>query len=130
MGLIAIDAAKSAPPPSPAPDVKGFVPAQKKKGTSSVATIRHFYVDEPYRVAGIQNDLLAHAVRHTFDSDKAVQTIRAADSPLVPYVRESLRSTGFILQEYTERVGIFRWKLGVRSLSREDWQEAGSVQVK
>jgi hypothetical protein len=124
VGFIAIDAAKSTPAPSLA-DPKGFVPAQKTKGTSSVATIRHFYVDEPYRIAGMQDDLLNHAVRHTFNSNKTVQSIRAADSPLIPYVRESLRSNGFKLQEYTERVGVFRWKLGVRLLERADWQKAG-----
>jgi len=124
IGIIAIDAAKSEPAPSS--DVKGFVPAQKTKGTGTVATIRHFYVDEPYRVVGMQNDLLNHAVRHTFEANKTVQSIRAADSQLVPYIRDSLRSSGFKLQEYTEKVGVFRWKLGLRLLEREDWQKAGN----
>jgi hypothetical protein len=116
VGLIAIDASKPIDDPA-------MVKSNKKKGTSSTATLRHFYVQEQYRKAKVQDDLLAHALRHAFSSDGIVQCIRATDSPLIPYARESLRSAGFKLLEYTEEVGVLRWKLGLRMLERADWNQ-------
>ncbi|KAJ7487658.1 hypothetical protein B0H11DRAFT_2014324 [Mycena galericulata] len=92
--------------------------------TSHIATIRHFYVQEPYPASGIQNDLLSHAVNHCFNSEGSlVQEIKAGDSPLVPYARKALQQAGFILQKNTEAVGVFRWKLGIRSLQRDVWEK-------
>jgi GNAT superfamily N-acetyltransferase len=95
-----------------------------KKGTSRIATIRHLYVEDQYRGIGIQRDLLDHALKHTFSSNSPVRTIKASDSPLVPYVRVCLRSAGFQLQKNTETVGLFAWKLGQRILEREEWEKA------
>jgi len=95
-----------------------------KTTTSETATIRHFYVQEPYPAAGIQDDLLAHAVDHCFNAKSAVvQQIKAADSPLVPYVRKSLKEAGFVLEKNTETVGVLRWQLGMRSLQRDAWEK-------
>ncbi|KZT06924.1 uncharacterized protein LAESUDRAFT_749833 [Laetiporus sulphureus 93-53] len=93
-----------------------------KKGTSETAAIRHFYVEEQYRRAGMQHDLLAHAVKHVFSSSQKVKTISAVDSPLKPYVGDALRQQGFELERKTEKVGILRWQNTVRVLSREHWR--------
>jgi hypothetical protein len=70
-----------------------------------------------------QDDLLVYAVQHTFRASEAVQRIRAADSPLLPYISKSLQSAGFQLQEFTEKVGLLRWTLGVRVLERTNWRQ-------
>ncbi|KAJ6575174.1 hypothetical protein B0H19DRAFT_1127508 [Mycena capillaripes] len=94
------------------------------KATSETATIRHFYVQEPYPAAGIQTDLLSHALEHCFNSKPAaVQQIKAGESPLVPYARKALREAGFVLERNTGTVGVFRWKLGVRTLQRDAWEK-------
>jgi GNAT superfamily N-acetyltransferase len=110
IGLIAVDASNK-------PDDKSF--ASESKGKS--ATIRHFYVDEPYRAAKIQEDLLEHAVKHAF-SDPKVQRIEAFDSPLVPYLRACLRNAGFQFDHNTKTVGILRWSLSIRYLNRDEWK--------
>jgi GNAT superfamily N-acetyltransferase len=122
VGLVALDASLDS-------ESSDLISSEKKnnikKGTSRIATIRHFYVEEPYRGVGIQKELLDHAVRHAFNSDSTVRTIKAADSPLVPYVRACLRSAGFQLQKHTGKVGVLAWKLGQRTLERENWEKAG-----
>jgi len=121
VGLIALDASIDSEFNSPVS--KEIMDKTKKKGTSRIATIRHFYVEEPYRVIGIQKDLLDHAVHHAFTSGSIVQVIKAADSPLVSYIRECLRSAGFQLQKHTDKVGVLGWKLGERILEKADWEK-------
>ncbi|KAJ7254059.1 hypothetical protein B0H12DRAFT_1115722 [Mycena haematopus] len=92
--------------------------------SSETATIRHFYVQEPYPAAGIQDDLLSHAVNHCFNANPVVvQRIKGADSPLVPYTRKSLKDAGFVLEKNTDTVGVLRWKLRLRSLQRDVWEK-------
>jgi predicted GNAT family acetyltransferase len=120
IGIIAIDASPEPDESSADQEKKG-----KKKKTpeqSSVAIIRHFYVDEQYRPSGVQDDLLAHAVKHAFTASSVLLQIRAEDSPLTPYIRKSLKSAGFELEQHTETVGVFKWKLGMRVLERSEWE--------
>ncbi|KAJ6604706.1 hypothetical protein DFH09DRAFT_1123563 [Mycena vulgaris] len=113
VGLIAIDAS-----------VEDASRGDRKTTTSQTATLRHFYVQEPYPAAGIQDDLLSHAVTHCLNATPAiVQQIKAPDSPLVPYARKSLKEAGFVLDKNTETVGVFRWKLGIRTLRRAVWEQ-------
>lgn len=122
VGLIALDASfDSESDKAVSPDKK----FQNKKGTAHTAVIRHFHVEEQFRGIAIQKDLLDHAVRHVFSPNSPVHTIKAADSPLIPYVRVCLRTAGFQLQKHTETVGVFSWKLGQRILERDDWEKAG-----
>jgi GNAT superfamily N-acetyltransferase len=117
IGIIALDATPES--------ISEQVPPKTKKGaktpSSPIAVIRHFYVDEIYRKSGIQNDLLAHALRHAFRPDSSIERIKAHDSPLSYYIHQSLQSAGFHLDEHTETVGVFRWKLGTRILERAEW---------
>jgi hypothetical protein len=118
IGIIAIDAN---PESESNPDAKK---RSKKPLSSSVAVIRHFYVDEPYRPTQIQDDLLRHAVKHAFSSDPTLDRIEARDSPLTRYAQQSLKSAGFRLEQHTETVGLFRWKLGTRVLERAEWKKS------
>ncbi|KAF5374978.1 hypothetical protein D9758_000232 [Tetrapyrgos nigripes] len=115
VGLIAVDA--SPEEASPAPRKKS-----KTSQTSDTAIIRHFYVEEPYRAADIQKDLLQYAVRHVFDSSPTVQNIEVITSSLTRYAQKSLHELGFRVKEETKRVGIFGWKLERRVLERVNWR--------
>ncbi|KAK2461877.1 hypothetical protein APHAL10511_006340 [Amanita phalloides] len=96
VGLIAVDAKDS--------DQKD------KKSRASEAIIRHFYVDDPFRGTGIQDDLLAHAISHAFKTP-SIKTIKAEGNPLVPYVLRALRSAGFVRGGNTKSLGLFRWQM-------------------
>jgi GNAT superfamily N-acetyltransferase len=122
IGIIGVDASldSTSDEPTTLKDKKKNIPAKK---SSPTATIRHFFVEEEYRSADIQTDLLSYAVLHAFRSDDTVQRIKASDSPLAPYARETLRSSGFQLEEHTDKVGIFGWKLGIRILERVEWEK-------
>lgn len=127
VGLIALDASSDSTSTetisTSAPPVKTRDGKVKyTKGTSSTATIRHFYVEELYRPAGIQHDLLTHAVRMAFSRDPKVQTIRASDTPLKPYVSEALRQARFQLEAKTEKVGMLRWQNSTHILRRKGWK--------
>ena len=117
VGLLALDASGDAPSTTRKNKNKS------KKETSSTATIRHFFIEEPYRTTGIQVDLLSHAVQHAFTASSTVQAVQVADSPLALYAREAYKTTGFELEKYTEKVGVFGWKLGERKLDRGAWEK-------
>ena len=126
IGTIAVDAIPDSQPEKP-PGKKGKAKEKKGATETSVALIRHFYVDEQYRRSGIQDDLLSHAVKHAFESNAALRQVKAADSPLTRYIRKSLQTGGFRLDQHTETIGVFRWKLGMRVLEREEWEKQVSA---
>ncbi|KAH9946663.1 hypothetical protein B0H21DRAFT_693303 [Amylocystis lapponica] len=129
VGLIAVDAsldsmsdatvATNAPSPSKTKSGK----SHDKKGTSSIAKIRHFYVEEAYRRVAFQKDLLRHAVTHAFVSDQTVQSLLADESPLAHYIGQALQEQGFRLQRRTERVGVLKWQNSSRILERKWWKQ-------
>ncbi|KAH7915808.1 hypothetical protein BJ138DRAFT_1122328 [Hygrophoropsis aurantiaca] len=88
------------------------------KATLRVATIRHFYVEEPFRKIKIQNDLLQHAIRHTFEGGTTVDSISATSSPLIEYIRISLQENGFQYDKTARHVGIYGWKVTKMVLKR------------
>lgn len=122
VGLIALDAS-----PAQIEGDEGAKKAKKAKTkqgeTPHTAIIRHFYVDEAFRGARIQDDLLVHAVDFAFSNDPTLVAVQATDSPLASYTREALRKAGFQLDQYTDKVGILGWKLGVRVMERSEWKK-------
>ncbi|PPR06897.1 hypothetical protein CVT24_011587 [Panaeolus cyanescens] len=86
VGLIALDAS----------------PSNSSEKSTKTGFIRHFYVDEPYRPADIQNDLLRHAVNYAFKTSSTLERVEAPDSPLIPYLRPCFRNAGFALDHHTE----------------------------
>ena len=119
IGIIAIDAS-----PESSHTSRRGKNYEGKGITSPVPILRHLYVDEPYRAIGMQKDLIDHAVRHTFTSSTVVQSIEAADSPLIQYIRLGLREAGFELRKNTKTVGLLGWKLGGRMLERATWEKS------
>ncbi|KAI0732348.1 hypothetical protein C8Q72DRAFT_144638 [Fomitopsis betulina] len=126
VGLIALDASLDSASTSAFSGKDALAKRGKKveypKGTGYTAVIRHFYVDEAYRSAGAQQDLLKFALKHAFESDPAVQEIHCDDTPLRKYVGDALRKAGFQLEWQTEKVGILGWQNCVRTLSRDKWK--------
>ncbi|KAF9531971.1 hypothetical protein CPB83DRAFT_914447 [Crepidotus variabilis] len=117
IGLIAVDASQ--------PSSKDKRNAAKANGkTPKTATIRHFHVDDEFRKANVQQDLLDYAVDHAFNKDPKLERIEVPDSPLIPYTRPTLRDKGFELDHHTQTVGILGWKMGTRYLKREKWSDS------
>ncbi|KAF8640947.1 hypothetical protein AX17_000594 [Amanita inopinata Kibby_2008] len=89
------------------------------------ASVRHFYVEEPYRCSGIQDDLLAHSIHHTFKAGTNVQKIIVEDNPLLSYTGKALRSAGFVQgRSGTGKLGLFKWQLDEVVLDRVRWSQA------
>ncbi|KAH9937645.1 uncharacterized protein B0H18DRAFT_971585 [Fomitopsis serialis] len=86
--------------------------AEFPKGTSYTAVVRHFYVDEAYRPAGAQHDLLL---------DPTVQEVKCDDSPLRKYAGDALRKAGFELEWKTDKIGMLGWQNSLRTLNRSKW---------
>ncbi|RDX55914.1 hypothetical protein OH76DRAFT_1370484 [Lentinus brumalis] len=125
LGLIGLDASLDAESDAKVPenttkkDKDGKVALSR--GTSPIATIRHFYVDEQYRPAHLADDLLDHTLKHAFTSDAKLQAVRASESPLQRYISDALRKRGFHLEKKTERVGALRWQNSTSILEKEVW---------
>lgn len=110
IGLIAVDAPK---------------PRISKKSSDAVptyATIRHFYVQEPYRGISMQTDLLLFAIDQVFKNDHNIQSIRASSSALSDYIGTALINAGFRVLEQAGKIGVFRWKITVYELTRAQWE--------
>ncbi|KAF8216176.1 hypothetical protein K438DRAFT_1800192 [Mycena galopus ATCC 62051] len=71
----------------------GLIAIDASDDSTPMTTLR-----EPYPAAGIQDDLLSHALTRCFNANSTVQQIKATDSPLAPYTRKSLREAGFLLE--------------------------------
>jgi len=95
----------------------------ERKGTSHVATIRHFFAEEAYRRVKIEDDLLEHAVEKTF-TNKSVSTVRILASPLRPAILESLRRNRFSKGDRVESIGMLGWEACWYNLERSRWEAA------
>ncbi|KAH7931025.1 hypothetical protein BV22DRAFT_1124432 [Leucogyrophana mollusca] len=125
VGLIAIDASRDSTSTKTLTAKDSTRAGFQGMGTSRVATIRHFYVEEPFRKTMIQNDLLQHAIQHAFAGGDTVQAINAVASPLVDYVQNSLRDNGFKHNKDAGKVGIYRWTVTNVVVRRENWEQSG-----
>ncbi|KIP11990.1 hypothetical protein PHLGIDRAFT_27606 [Phlebiopsis gigantea 11061_1 CR5-6] len=129
VGLIAIDASLDST--SDKTVVSNGNPSQvaavqketSKRGTSEVATIRHFYVMEEYRSTLMQEDLLHFAVQQTFSMDRKVKKIKAADSTLEPWGGAAMTKEGFTTEKQLGKMGILGWAIRSRVLTREKWAQ-------
>lgn len=129
IGLVAIDASKDSQ--SEQVFVKktehGHILADQTKnfyssGTSSVATIRHFYVEERFRKSNVQQDMLAFAARHAFTMAQDIKVLNASGTPLLGYKYNSLRELGFSVGKQIGKLGILGWKVDEMSLERARWE--------
>ncbi|KAK1236183.1 hypothetical protein PQX77_000559 [Marasmius sp. AFHP31] len=118
VGIAAIDAS-----PNAEAETAPSSGHENSDGSSETAALRHFYVDEPYRKADIQRDLLQHVIRHTFTTDTKVQRVKATCSSLTSYLERALKEEGFTLESAEQSLGIFRWKTGVWVLKRARYEK-------
>lgn len=126
IGLIAIDASLDAANDEVVTGQTGKELGAKlrQRGTSRVATIRHFFAEEAFRRAKIEDDLLQFAVESTFNGDRTVTSIRMLASPLRPVILDTLRGNKFSKGDLVETVGILGWEFRWYTLERTRW-EAG-----
>lgn len=115
IGLIAIDASENSQ--------SGDSKTTQEKDVSSTVTIRHMYVEDPFRNADVLDDLVAFATGHAFTASSDVKEIKATSS-ILGYVHKSLRSCKFTIDGVVERIGVYRWKIQAMSLKREQWEQA------
>ncbi|KAF9015198.1 hypothetical protein BDQ17DRAFT_1385982 [Cyathus striatus] len=95
----------------------------KSASNTRSAVIRHFYVDEAFRHIRIQEDLLLHAVKHGFNSDSEIKSIRAPASSLAKYALDALCKFGFVFESDDANVGLFNWKLSTYVLDKKNWEK-------
>jgi len=130
IGLVAIDASKDSQSDQSfvKKDEDGKLLADKSKnfyssGTSSTATIRHFFVDEPYRTSEVQDDLLEFAVRHAFTTTQDVNVIKVSATTLHDYAHRSLGRLGFTVEKHVRKIGVYGWSLDIMSLEKARWKK-------
>lgn len=126
IGMVAIDASLDATNDEPVTQQskERLKASVKQKGTSRVATIRHFFAEEAFRSVNIEDDLLQFALESTFGADKAVKSVRVTASPLRPAVLESLQRNKFTRGDRVGAIGIMNWEVYWYTLERSQW-EAG-----
>ncbi|EIW86663.1 hypothetical protein CONPUDRAFT_95409 [Coniophora puteana RWD-64-598 SS2] len=118
VGFIAVDALGVDQDSNPEANTK-----DRLKSDSRSAKIRHFFVDEPYRKTNIQNDLMKHALQHTFHDEHNIREVQIESSVLNGYVRQSLIDIGFKHGNTIRNVGIYGWAVQLCTLSRAKWRE-------
>lgn len=131
IGLVAIDASKDSQSEESLTKKNNLGLADKPKGfyssgTSSVATIRHFHVEEQFRKSNVQQDILAFAARHVFTTAQSVKVLKASTTTLLDYKYNSLRELGFSMEKQTGKLGIVGWRLNTMSLERTRWEKEQS----
>jgi hypothetical protein len=101
-------------------DASSSSPARSDDAVPNRAVIRHFYVFDPYRQTGVQDDLLVHAIKRAFSSPDAT-SIEASYSMLTPYVKKALLDHGFKLTTSERRGHLISWQVGVAVLQKSAW---------
>ena len=125
IGLIAIDASLDATNDESAIAESREEPlgaVLKRKGTSPVATIRHFFAEEAFRRVKIEDDLLQFALKSSFNANKTVTSVRILASPLRPAILDSLRRNKFTKGDRLEAMGILGWDVCWYTLERAQWE--------
>jgi hypothetical protein len=132
IGLIAVDASLDAANDEPATQLteERLSASLRQRGTSRVATIRHFFAEEAYRRVNIEDDLLQFAVESTFGGDRKVDSIRILASPLRPAILDSLRRNKFSKGDLVGAVGISGWEVRWYTLERSQWKAKAEAKAK
>jgi GNAT superfamily N-acetyltransferase len=94
-------------------------------GKFSIATIRHFYVEEKYRTTGIQQDLLRRALEHAFTSDQCFAAVQiTVVEPWEKYIATCAQQSNFasVGRVQTRRIGLHECRTYTLTLSKEVWE--------
>lgn len=123
VGLIAIDASTDSTSNEVIVSADSRARLSFTKGTSETAVIRHFHVEDPYRVANVQTDLLEFALKHTFEANSKVKSVKATELSLVKYYGKALREQGFKVEGVLDKVGSLGWQRKTWVLGRQTWEK-------
>lgn len=129
IGLIAVDASEDSQSDKNSVrtgEIEKTIQEKKRDSsmTSSTATISHIFVENPFRNADVQDDLVSFATDYAFTTSSDLKEIKVITSSLLGYVQRSLRHSKFTTDEVVGRVGIYRWKMQAMSLKREQWEKS------
>lgn len=120
VGLVGLDA--SADASFAAPESA----SRAEPATPPAAVLRHLYVEEQYRAARAQDDLLAHALRTAFGTPGGPASVRARTTGVQGYVEDALRRAGFVSDERAEgwagTVGLLKWRKREWTLQKTEWE--------
>ena len=86
------------------------------------AYIRYYYVADPYRESGVQNDLLAYAIPRLFASPD-INSVEAPYSMLHPYVKKAFLEHGFKIASSHKNGHYISWEVGTALLTKEKWEQ-------
>lgn len=123
IGLIALDASSTPTPSRTGSEAKGEVNA-----TAATAIVRHFFVEEAYRITNIQLDLLEYALSRAFSARSSPHRVRIICSDLDTYKADALRAATFHpvskwdgngSQEW--KVGVFGWPYRWIEITKDEW---------
>jgi hypothetical protein len=90
----------------------------------SIAWIRHLYVDDPFRKAGAQADLLSFALNKAF-AHKNIERVKIEVDPLLKFVRDGAKQTGFkFVEEVGDKYGLFGWRMQEWEVTRAAWEQS------
>ncbi|KAL1740829.1 hypothetical protein HDZ31DRAFT_76612 [Schizophyllum fasciatum] len=95
------------------------------QAASAFGVITHFTVIELYRPAGVQRDLLQHALRKTFEANDRVAFVQTEEVALHPYIQQALREEGFRATDgdAVRTMGFMRWKVRNSVMTRDQWKK-------
>ena len=98
------------------------IDATTKPTQAGRAYIRHYYISDPYRESGVQNDLLTHAIPRLFASPD-INSVEASYSMLHPYVKKALLEQGFKISSSRKNHLYINWEVGTALLTKEKWEQ-------
>ena len=98
------------------------IDATPKPAQPGRAYIRHYYIADPYRESGVQNDLLTHAIPRLFASPD-INSVEAPYSMLHPYVKKALLEQGFKIASSRKNHLYISWEVGTALLTKEKWEQ-------
>ena len=102
------------------------IDATPQPGQPRRACIRHYYITDPYRESGVQNDLLTHAIPRLFASPD-IDSVEAPYSMLRPYVKKALLEHGFKIANSRNNGHYISWEVGTALLTKEKWEQFQQV---
>lgn len=98
------------------------IDATHKPAQPGRAYIRYYYIADPYRESGVQNDLLTHAIPRLFASPD-IDSVEAQYSMLHPYVKKALLGQGFKIASSHKNGHYISWEVGTALLTKEKWEQ-------
>jgi len=121
LGLIGLDA-----------NVPAQAGSKSKAKSTETALVRHFFIEEPYRGTGIEEDLLEYAVSRAFTSKTPPQRIQMLVNDLQPYRKTAAKAANFHPVTVWDnskgpkewKAGIYQWQNTWLEINKDEWKSS------